>query len=221
MLTCVEVDHKLEDRDATDIPDDVNDVVNCLFDSWLWQFWLLFLLSFLQKLDKVLCEVLETLVATVLILELVALITFIEQIGTGDTTLDEEFIVFAMEVLWSLLLIISGGITHTDGTFTFLCCKFDDELLPCLVCIWLPWFKHSPESLWQVFLRFSLLLNAKKRYETVINLFACILVLDIPNVGQDKSMIYSHCLGKSEECKLLPTELRLPLLQCNIIYVMC
>ena len=102
LLTCVEVDHKLEDRDATDTPDDVNDVVNCLFDSWLWQFRLLFLLSFLQKLDKVLCEVLETLVATVLILELVALITFIEQIGTGDTTPDEEFIVFAIEVSWSL-----------------------------------------------------------------------------------------------------------------------
>ena len=53
----------------------------------------------MQKLDKVLCEVLETLVATVLILELVALITFIEQIGTGDTTPEEEFIVFAIEVL--------------------------------------------------------------------------------------------------------------------------
>ena len=97
LLTCVEVDHKLDDRDATDIPDDVNEVVKCLFDCWLWQLRLLFLLSFLQKPEKVLCDVLETLVDTVLMLELVALITFIEQIGTGDTTPDEEFIVFAVE----------------------------------------------------------------------------------------------------------------------------
>ena len=160
-LTCVDVDHKLDDLDATDIPDDVSEVVNFLVNEGVWQWWLFILLSLLQKPDEVQCDISETLVATVLILELVAFITFIEQIGTGDTAPDEECVVFTIELFFSLEQSFSGGITHTDGILVFLLRKFVDKLLNCLVFIVLSWFKHSPESLLQVFMISSLFLNAK------------------------------------------------------------
>ena len=116
----------LEDFDATDIPDEVREVVKILVDCPLWKFWWFCELSFLMKPDEVLIEVLDWLVEIELILEFVALITFIEHIGTCETSSDVEFILLSWTVLYKLQLSFSGDITQTEGIILLLKSKFGD-----------------------------------------------------------------------------------------------
>ena len=157
----------LDDFDATDIPDDVRDVVKFLVDGPLWQFCRFCVLLFLMKPDEVLNEVLDWLVEIELILEFVALITFIEHIGTGKTASDVNFILSSWTVLYKLQLSFSGDITQTDGIILLFKSKFGDVSHIFWASerkVWIGWlwFKHSPESLWQLLNRFSLLWNATK-----------------------------------------------------------
>ena len=156
-LTWVDVDHKLDDFEKTDIPDEVREALKFAFDNE-WQVWA-FLWEFV--LTEVLDGTVEYLVHSVTPQESVGVITCTEKHGCGERWVEEEC--ERAFVAWTGLEALDADISVTDGRYglfnmvlshlsvvkVFLEIKVSWTFVDALFSD--PPFKHNPESPWLFF----------------------------------------------------------------------